>query len=124
MSRIRGRDTAPERAVRAALRGMRYKMLLYSKDIPGRPDIILPRRKTAVFVHGCFWHRHTHCKYAYTPKTRVAFWKRKFAENVGRDEVVRHLLRQMGWRRVVIWECQTGDEARLCRRLRNLLRSS
>jgi DNA mismatch endonuclease (patch repair protein) len=123
MSRIRGRDTEPEKAVRTVLRRMGYKLRLYAKDLPGRPDIVLPRRKTAVFVHGCYWHRHPRCKYAYTPKSRVAFWQTKFAENVERDEVVRQLLRQTGWRRVVIWECQTADGVRLRRRLRKLLRT-
>jgi DNA mismatch endonuclease (patch repair protein) len=123
MSRIRGRDTEPEKAVRSMLRRMGYKLRLYAKDLPGRPDIVLPRRKTAVFVHGCFWHRHPRCKNAYTPKSRVAFWERKFSENVERDKVVRQHLRQTGWKRVVIWECQTPDAARLRRSLSNLLRS-
>lgn len=124
MSRIRGRDTEPEKAVRSVLRRMGYKLRLYVKELPGKPDIVLPRRKTAVFVHGCFWHRHTRCKYAYTPKTRVVFWKHKFVENVERDKVVRRLLRRAGWKRVVIWECETADAARLRRRLRNLLRTN
>jgi DNA mismatch endonuclease (patch repair protein) len=100
---------------------MGYKLRLYAKDLPGRPDIVLPRKKVAIFVHGCFWHRHPRCKYAYTPKTRVAFWKRKFVENVDRDKVVGQLTRQTGWRRVVIWECQTTDGVQLRRRLSRLL---
>lgn len=121
MSRIRGKDTEPERTVRSALHRMGYKLRLYAKDLPGRPDIVLPRKKVAIFVHGCFWHRHPRCKYAYTPKTRVAFWKRKFVENVDRDKVVGQLTRQTGWRRVVIWECQTTDGVQLRRRLSRLL---
>jgi DNA mismatch endonuclease, patch repair protein len=124
MSRIRGKDTAPEKAVRSVLRKMGYKMRQNARDLPGRPDIVLPRKKVAIFVHGCFWHRHQRCKYAYTPKTRVTFWERKFAENVERDKVVRQLIRQAGWRRVVIWECQTSDAVRLRRRLRDLLSSN
>jgi len=103
---------------------MGYKLRLNARDLPGKPDIVLPRRKTAVFVHGCFWHRHPRCKYAYTPKSRVVFWRTKFAENVERDQAVRLLLRQMGWKRVIVWECQTADGVRLRLHLRKLLRTS
>jgi DNA mismatch endonuclease (patch repair protein) len=113
MSRIRGKDTAPEKAVRSVLRKMRYKMRLNARDLPGRPDIVLPRKKVAIFVHGCFWHRHPRCKYAYTPKTRVAFWKRKFDDNVRNDRRVKRCLVRLGWRVLVIWECETMDMSRV-----------
>ena len=75
MSRIRGRDTPPEKLVRSALHRAGYRFRLHSKNLPGRPDIVLPKYRTVVFVHGCFWHRHKGCRFAYTPKSRVAFWK-------------------------------------------------
>lgn len=125
MSRIRGKDTAPEKAVRSVLRKMGYKMRLNARDLPGKPDIVLPRKKVAIFVHGCFWHRHPRCKYAYTPKTRTAFWNRKFAENTERDRATARLLRKLGWRLAVVWECQTLRPSTLARLLaRRLVRSA
>ena len=85
MSRIRGRDTAPELLVRSALHRAGYRFRLHREDLPGRPDIVLPKYRTVVFVHGCFWHRHKGCRFAYTPKSRVAFWNDKFRRNVERD---------------------------------------
>jgi DNA mismatch endonuclease (patch repair protein) len=115
MSRIRGKDTEPERLVRSALHRMGYRFRLHVKDLPGKPDIVLPKFKTVVFVHGCFWHRHPRCKYAYTPKSRVAFWTRKLADNVVRDTTTRSRLQSLGWRVAVIWECQVDDESKIMR---------
>jgi len=123
MSRIRSQDTIPEKIVRSALRRLRYRIQLHVRDLPGRPDIVLPRRKTVVFVHGCFWHRHSRCRFAYTPKTRRAFWQRKFAENRDRDTRVRRQLRRLGWEIITVWECQTDDLKTLAVRLRRLLSS-
>lgn len=122
MSQIRGRDTGPEKIVRSVLHRMGYRFRLHRRDLPGRPDIVLPKHSTVVFVHGCFWHRHPGCQLAYTPKTRVAFWTRKFRENVDRDRRVRTELRALGWRLVILWECQTQDVRRLERRLAAVLR--
>jgi len=88
-------------------------MRLNARDLPGKPDIVLPRRKVAIFVHGCFWHRHPRCKYAYTPKTRVAFWRRKFDDNVRNDRRVKQCLARLGWRVLVMWECDTLDPSRV-----------
>ncbi len=106
MSRIRGKDTGPEIAVRSSLHRLGFRFRLHVNDLPGRPDIVLPKYRTVIFVHGCFWHRHKGCRFAYTPKTRTAFWTAKFAENVARDALNRQSLEGLGWRVLVIWECQ------------------
>ncbi len=113
MSRIRGADTSPERIVRSVLHRLGARFRLHGKDLPGKPDIIMPRRRTVILVHGCFWHRHAGCKYAYTPKSRTAFWMRKFEGNVERDRRTVARLRKMGWRVIVVWECQTHDPVKL-----------
>ena len=117
MSRIRGRDTAPEKQVRSALHRAGYRFRLHSKQLPGRPDVVLPKYCTVVFVHGCFWHRHKGCRYAYTPKSRVAFWKAKFDSNVERDRRNVRELRRLGWKVVKVWECETDRPDRWLRRL-------
>lgn len=122
MSRIRSRDTGPEQLVRATLHRLRCSFELYTPGLPGRPDIVLPKRRLAIFVHGCFWHRHRACKFAYTPKSRVRFWRKKFRENVERDCQKRDALRKQGWRVQVIWECETRDLDHLEKRVRSLLR--
>jgi len=121
MSRIRGVDTKPELLVRSLLHRMGYRFRLHRRDLPGRPDIVLPKYRAVVFVHGCFWHRHRGCRYAYVPKSRKDFWKRKFARNVERDREVRHLLRKAGWKILVVWECETVDADGLASRLSSAL---
>jgi len=106
MQQIRDRDTKPEIAVRSMLHRLGFRFRLRRSDLPGNPDIVLPKYKTVVLVHGCFWHRHRNCKYAYTPKSRTEFWEAKFARNVERDFEVRRALRKLGWKVVVVWECQ------------------
>lgn len=117
MSRIRGRDTKPELMVRSYLhrRGLRFR--LHRAGLPGRPDIVLPSSRTAVFVHGCFWHRHPHCQFAYRPKSNRAFWNEKFAKNVERDKRLLRTLRSQGWRTVVVWACQVADTQLLERQI-------
>lgn len=117
MSRIRGRDTKPELLVRSLLHRLGYRFRLHRRDLPGTPDIVLPKYQTVIFVHGCFWHRHPDCRYAYTPKSRVEFWKEKFAANVGRDARTRRALEQAGWQVLVVWECELRDMAGLSDRL-------
>ena len=117
MSRIRGKDTKPEIAVRSILHRMGYRFRLHRRDLPGNPDIVLPKHHAVVLVHGCFWHRHKGCKYAYTPKSRVDFWKKKLTENVERDKRNRKALRQEGWKVVVVWECELRDPDKLVMRL-------
>ena len=85
---------------------MGYRFRLHRKDLPGSPDIVLPKYKTVIFVHGCFWHRHENCKYASTPKTRKEFWESKFQANVKRDLKIQEKIKNIGWKSVVIWECE------------------
>lgn len=105
MAGIRGRDTQPEVALRRALhrRGLRFR--LHDRSLPARPDMVLPRWKAAILVHGCFWHRHRGCKYTTTPTTRSEFWTDKFAANVERDARDHGALLSLGWRVATVWEC-------------------
>ena len=107
MSAIKSKNTKPEIAVRKVLHSMGYRFRLHSKDLPGSPDIVLPKYKTVIFVHGCFWHRHKDCKYATTPKTRQEFWNKKFTTNIERDLEIHEKIKNLNWRSVVIWECET-----------------
>lgn len=106
MSGIRGRNTRPEMAVRRHLHAAGFRFRLHRKDLPGKPDIVLPRHKVAIFVHGCFWHRHAGCPKATTPSSNIEFWQKKFADNVARDARDRAALEALGWRVLVVWECE------------------
>lgn len=117
MSRIKSGDTQPEMVVRSTLHRLGFRFSLRRRDLPGKPDIVLRRWKCAVFVHGCFWHRHPGCPVATMPKSNVEFWRQKFERNVARDARVRDELRQMGWNVVVVWECETRDRLALATRL-------
>ncbi len=105
MARIRGRDTKPELIVRSLLHRSGLRFSLRRKDLPGKPDIVLPKYKAVVFVHGCFWHRHKGCKVATMPKSREDFWLAKFAANVVRDKRNQRDLKKAGWKVIVLWEC-------------------
>ena len=109
MSAIKSKNTKPEIKVRKVLHSMGYRFRLHSKDLPGSPDIVLPKYKTVIFVHGCFWHRHENCKYASNPKTRQEFWNKKFKENIKRDSEIQDKIKNLDWRSVVIWECETKN---------------
>ncbi len=106
MARIRGKDTKPELIVRSLLHRAGVRFSLRRKDLPGKPDIVLPKSGAVVFVHGCFWHRHKGCKVATIPKTRTDFWQAKFAANVARDKRNQRDLKKAGWKVIVLWECQ------------------
>lgn len=106
MSRIGQSDTAPEIIVRSHLHHAGLRFRIHVRRLPGTPDIVLPKWRVALFVHGCFWHRHRNCRFAYTPKSNRRFWLRKFAANVARDAEKTALLRRAGWRVLTIWECQ------------------
>lgn len=105
MAGIRGRNTKPEVVLRRALHARGYRFRLHSTRVPGKPDILLAKYNAAVFVHGCFWHRHAGCKYTTTPSTRREFWQNKFSANVSRDEAVQDALKASGWRVAIVWEC-------------------
>ena len=117
MSRIRGRDTGPEKRVRSLLHRLGFRFSLRNQKLPGRPDIVLKGRKVAIFVHGCFWHRHTRCKNSVLPKTRSEFWLAKLNENVERDKRNALQLKQQGWKVLTIWECEVEEETRLSKML-------
>ena len=108
MSRIRSKNTEPELKVRSLLHRMGYRFRLHNKNLPGKPDIVLSKYRTVIFVHGCFWHRHTDCKFAYTPKSKVEFWEAKFKRNIERHEEVTKQLEKLGWKVLTIWECETS----------------
>jgi DNA mismatch endonuclease (patch repair protein) len=124
MARIGPKDTAPELAVRRALHRMGYRFRLHRRDLPGTPDVVLPGLRVALLVHGCFWHRHSQCPFAYTPKNRADFWKAKFARTVIRDSEVQKSLISLGWKVGVVWECDTRDPAALEKILSTLLEKS
>lgn len=106
MSRIRGKNTQPERKLRSLLHRAGFRYRLHDTNLPGKPDIVLPKYGTAIFVNGCYWHRHAGCPKATTPKTNTAFWQEKFDETVRRDEKKSSELIERGWRVVTVWECE------------------
>lgn len=108
MAGIRGRDTKPEMLVRSALHRYGFRFRLHSSQIPGRPDLVLPRYRAVIFVHGCFWHGHDCCYFKW-PSTRPEFWRTKIQGNRKRDQRVREQLRDAGWRQLVVWECAVRD---------------
>ena len=110
MSGIRGKNTKPELALRRSLHVLGFRYRLHAKGIPGKPDIVMPKYRAVIFVHGCFWHRHASCRYATVPATRPEFWTAKFAANVVRDAAVQPALREAGWRIATVWECALRTE--------------
>lgn len=117
MRRVRGKDTTPEMAVRSLLHRLGFRYRLHRPDLPGKPDIVLPKYKAVVFVHGCFWHRHAGCSRASTPTTRRDYWLPKFRRTVERDKRNHELLRRSGWNVIVVWECELRDIQQLAARL-------
>jgi len=122
MSRIRSKDTLPEKRVRSMLHRMGYRFRLHRKDLPGRPDVVFVSQRVVLFVHGCFWHRHTGCKNCTTPTNNRSVWVAKLDGNATRDKRNRRALRKAGWKSLVIWECQTEDTRRLENALERLIR--
>ena len=109
MSRIRGSDTKPELALRSAMHRLGFRFRLHGSNLPGRPDLIFPKYRAVVFVHGCFWHQHNGCKIATTPKSNTVFWQAKFKRNVDRDLKVAKSLEQLGCRVFTVWECEVAN---------------
>ncbi len=121
MSRIRGRNTGPELRVRSITHRLGFRFSIRRIDLPGKPDIVLPSHRTVIFVHGCFWHRHKGCTNSVVPKTRREFWLNKLDSNVLRDRRNAKALKDLGWRVLVVWECELEDEAKLRRRIMKVL---
>ena len=121
MSRIRNRDTGPERALRRILTDLGYRYRLQYKRVPGRPDVAFPGRRKVIWMHGCFWHRHPGCKNARLPKSRREFWVPKLEGNRRRDLAKQQAAREQGWRTLVTWECELADPDQLAKRLTEFL---
>ena len=109
MAAVKGKNTTPEIRVRRMLHQMGYRFRLHRKDLPGKPDIVLPKYRVCIFVHGCFWHQHPGCKRATIPQTHKLFWKEKFYKNSERDLQTKQHLKELGWRVYTIWECETKN---------------
>ena len=122
MAKIRGKNTRPEIAVRSLLHRAGYRFRIHVTSLPGKPDIVLPKYRTVVFVHGCFWHRHKGCKAATTPKTHRKFWAQKFARNIANDKRHERQLRRMGWKVATVWQCQLKRPDLVLRRSERAIR--
>ncbi|MFA7184157.1 MAG: DNA mismatch endonuclease Vsr [Victivallales bacterium] len=121
MSRVKGKNTRPEMTIRSLLHKMGYRFRLHNKKLPGNPDIILPKYKTIIFVHGCFWHQHEGCRKATIPQTNTDFWKIKLSKNVSRDSQNNDKLISLGWKVVIIWECELKNIEPLKNRIKKIL---
>lgn len=118
MRHIRNVDTKPELAIRSLVHRLGYRFCLHRADLPGCPDLVFPSRRKVIFVHGCFWHQHRGCIDGRMPKSNVSYWLPKLENNKKRDKSNRSRLVRLGWKSLVIWDCQTGDERKLRRQLR------
>ncbi|WP_175234806.1 very short patch repair endonuclease [Achromobacter mucicolens] len=121
MAGIRGKDTKPEIVVRKLIHSMGFRFRLHRKDLPGSPDLVFSRKRKVIFVHGCFWHRHTGCRLAYTPKSNVEFWRSKFDANMQRDSATLRSLANLGWKALVVWECELAYPEALAGRVYSFL---
>jgi DNA mismatch endonuclease, patch repair protein len=121
MAAVHSKDTSPEMAVRRIVHGLGFRYRLHVRSLPGCPDLAFPGRRKAIFVHGCFWHRHRNCRYATLPKTRREFWAAKFAANVVRDRRARRDLKRLEWAVLSVWQCELTNPSRLAERLDDFL---
>lgn len=121
MARVRSKDSKPELLVRKLAHRLGYRFRLHRRDLPGTPDLVFPRLRKAIFVHGCFWHRHPGCPRTTNPKTRSAFWADKFKQNIKRDRIKTRQLKALGWQVLAIWECETLDTRTLSDRVNAFL---
>ncbi|BCN38415.1 very short patch repair endonuclease [Alicycliphilus denitrificans] len=121
MAGIKGKNTKPELVVRKLVHGMGLRYRLHRKDLPGSPDLVFSRLKKVIFVHGCFWHRHPGCRFAYTPKSNTPFWLEKLEGNMRRDTLTLAALDALGWQVLIVWECEVSDLSALTRKVRLFL---
>lgn len=121
MSRVKGRDTKPEILVRSLVHRMGYRFRVHRRDLPGNPDIVLPRHGKVIFVNGCFWHGHKRCPRSKRPTTNKSFWNNKIDANIERDKRFRRELRRMGWKLLVVWQCETRNPEKLLCKLERFL---
>ena len=121
MSRVKGRDTKPEIVVRSIIHRMGFRFRLHQRDLPGTPDIVLPRHSKVIFIHGCFWHSHKGCSRSKRPTTNVEFWNSKIEGNIERDKRSCRSLRRMGWKVLVVWQCETRNPEKLLGKLERFL---
>lgn len=124
MAKVKGQNTKPEKVVRSLLHGMGYRFRLHRKDLPGKPDIVLPKHRKVVFVHGCFWHGHESCRRAARPSSNTEFWNIKINGNMERDQRAMLNLAALGWCALTIWECELRDKELLRKTLKNFLTDS
>lgn len=117
MAQVKGKNTAPERIVRSLLHRLGFRFRLHAHNLPGKPDIVLPKYATVVFVHGCFWHRHPGCSRASKPADNAEYWERKFARTLVRDARSTEALEALGWKVLVVWECELRNRQALAARL-------
>lgn len=121
MAGIKGKNTKPEMVVRKLVHGMGFRFRLHRKDLPGSPDIVFPRLRRVIFVHGCFWHRHPGCRFAYTPKSNTQFWLDKLVSNTRRDDLAQKALVALGWEILIVWECEVSNLPALAQKLNSFL---
>lgn len=121
MSKIKGKDTKPEKVVRSLLHQMGYRFRLHRRDLPGNPDIVLPKHKKVIFVHGCFWHGHKDCPRAKRPSTNKKFWNEKLSKSIKRDTFNQKKLKEMGWLTLIIWQCEMKESKNLQSKLESFL---
>lgn len=121
MAHVKGYDTKPEILVRSFIFRMGFRFRLHRRDLPGTPDIVLPRHSKVIFVHGCFWHGHKNCPRSKRPATNENFWNNKLDSNIKRDKLNRRELRRLGWKTLVVWECETKSPEKLLRKLERFL---
>lgn len=119
MSRIKSKNTKPEIIVRKMLHGMGYRFRLHNKYLPGKPDICMPRYNIIIFVHGCFWHHHNKCQDGKIPKSNISYWKHKIERNICRDKKHQNALKELGWRVIIVWECELKDQVKLQIKIEN-----
>ncbi len=122
MQRVRSKDTLPEKTVRSFLHRQGFRFRLHDRHLPGKPDIVLPKYKAMIFVHGCFWHRHAGCPRATTPASRQEYWIPKFQRTIQRDKQNRRKASLLGWRVITVWECELKEPDVVAAKLANVLR--